>query len=200
MDDDGQIAAGLIARGAAAAVDGGLFVVCVIVLLFTSGSAGMPPVGWMTIFIFTFYYGYFLAEYGKSIGNALTATVVVGHDGSRLGYLGSGLRTAVFMAPLILVVTILHFDVPSFVSSALTALFAAYFAANIVGVLLPSRQTIYDAVTGTRVFFRPEIDKKSLPKALRNCLAILIGAVFITGFLVFVAFIVGLSHSKAHWC
>jgi hypothetical protein len=55
-------------------------------------------------------------------------------------------------------------------------------------------------VTGTRVFFRPEIDKKSLPKALRNCLAILIGAVFITGFLVFVAFIVGLSHSKAHWC
>ena len=154
-------------KNASIAVDGAIVTTAIFFLWRANSFHGMPPIGWTTIYIFSFYYFFLLGEYGKSVGNAATGTLVVGYDGSRLGYRGSSLRLAGFMGPLFVIMSILHFfgpDINIYVLSIL-ALFATYAIANIICAALPTHRTLYDTVTGTRVIYSPGIDGESLRKA-----------------------------------
>jgi uncharacterized RDD family membrane protein YckC len=187
-----------VSRLASAAVDGALLVTVATLILFTSDS--LPPLGWFTFFIFTVYYWYFLGEHGKSVGNAMTGTLVTGGDGSRLGHLGAGLRTGVFMAPFAGLVAVFSSTDREVYTISAGALFLLYSAVNILGAALPWRRTVYDALTGTYVVLACGADPEAQRKAEAVSGWVLIGAAAYICALILVIFIIKAPQSTIRWC
>jgi uncharacterized RDD family membrane protein YckC len=194
-----MIAAGLLARAAGAAADGAVLASFAAVLLILSGGIEMPPLGWMTALLFGAYYVYFLAAHGTTIGGALTGTVVLGRDGSRLGWLGAGGRAAALLGPVLLSMVVLHFEASDFVSEAVAAALGAFFAAGAIGVALPAHSALHDAASGTRVFYRIEIERVDLGRVQRSCLGVLAAALVAAGLILGGMFVVHLTRMNVHW-